>query len=421
MTQGPGRWDRRQDQDPIAPAGTGDEPSSAATPSRPDTRIIRPMPAGTAGPSFETLAMQSALSRARDSSRFETPGADGSPGDARRRPSVRTLVVVAAATILLGVLGGAVWVGLQRDPAVDDQTIVKVSQSPGAEIRSPQDAVRGYLEALSTGDIEEALTFGPSPGAGSGVLLTQQAHAGMPESSWPSEIDVITQDPLATEVDVTYMLAGKPVSTTMRVTRDDAGSYALEQTTVEIQLEVAGGDNLPTLINGTVVDNRLAMRVVPGTYAPTTELSFLAFPESSLITISSLSYSDIPVYLVNPELTNEGTTALFEAARASLDRCLASTELQPAGCPNAIRAPKPVVPGSVQWTLQNRATLWQSVTPTLTAADQSVVVATVPLELRVTMDYTDGTSGSKDDPRSVSIRASMLGGEGSPVTVAWER
>lgn len=420
MTPGPEHWGRRQDQDPIAPGGTGDGPTSAATPTRPDTSIIRPMPTSATGPSFEALAMKSALSRARDTSRFDAPQPSEAPGNATRRPGLPVLVVVAVAAILLGVLGGAAWVGLQRDTAVDDETLVKVSQSPGAEVRSPQDTVRGYLEALSTGDIKEALTFGPSPGTGSDVLLTQQSHAGMPESSRPSEISIITQDPLANEVEVTYTLANAPVSTTMRVTRDDTGSYSLEQTTVEIQLEVAGGDNVPTFINGVEVDNRLAMKVVPGTYTPTTELPFLAFPASQPITISSLSYTN-PVYLINPELTNEGTTALFDAARASLDGCLASKALQPKGCPNAISAPKSVVAGSVEWTLKNRDTLWQSVKPTLAAADQSVVVATVPLDLRVRMKYTDGTSGSAKDDRSVSIRATMLGSAGSPVIVTWER
>lgn len=141
---------------------------------------------------------------------------------------------------------------------------------------------------------------------------------------------------------------GEPVSTTMHVTRDDAGSYALEQTTIEIQMQVVGGDNLRTMVNGVEVDNRLLLKVVPGTYTPSTGLPFLSFPEkSSLITISSLSYSDIAVYLINPELTAEGQTALMDAARAALERCIASKELAPTGCPNARKAPRAEVKGSV--------------------------------------------------------------------------
>ncbi len=423
MTQGPEHWGRRHEHDPIDPAGADEGPTSAATPTRPDTSIIRPMPTGTTGPSFEALEMQSVLSRARDTSRFDEPERGAGSERERRKTPLRTLLVLAVGTVILGVVAGALWVGLYRDPVVDDQTIVKVSTSPGAIIRTPQETVLGYLQALEAGDIALALTFGPSPGTGSDTLLTPEAHAGMPVASRPSNISVITQDPFANVVDVSYTLAGEPVSTTMRVTRDDAGSYSLEQTTIELQIQVVGGDNLPTMVNGVEVDNRILLKVVPGTYTPSTGLPFLTFPEkSSLITISSLSYSDIAVNLLNPELTAEGQTALMDAARASLERCIASKELTPTGCPNARKAPRAVVKGSVAWTLLNQSTVWKTVTPTLSATDQTVAVATVSLDLRVTMDYTDGgSSGKNDELRTVGFSATMLGRDPDSVAVTWER
>ncbi len=425
MTLGPERWGRLQGQDPIAPAGATGGPTSAVTPIRPDTSIIRPMPSSTAGPSFQALAMKSVLSRARDTSRFEAPEAGDRFGHGQRRPPLRLLLVLAVVTVLLGVLGGTVWVALHRDPGIDDQTIVRVSQSPGAKIRSPQETVRGYLKALAVGDIDEALQFGPSVGTGSDALLTPAAQANMPAGSRPSDITIITQDAVVNEVAVSYTLAGKPVSTTMRVTRDDAGSYSLEQTTIDIQLQVVGGDNLPTHVNGIEVDNRLALKVVPGTYAPSTGLPFLEFPEgSSLITISSLSYNDITLSVVNPELTVAGRTALMDAARASLERCIASKELTPTGCPNARRPPadKAVVPGSVVWTLVNRSTVWKDITATLSPADQTVAVGTVALNLSVTMGFTDGsTAGRNDELRTVGFRAIMLGRDPGRVDVIWER
>ncbi len=423
MIRGQEPWGRHRDHGPISPSEPLEDPSSAATPTRDDASIIRPMPTRGDGPAFDTLSMQSALNRARDTSRFAAPETTEDTNSARRRPTLRVLVALTVSVVALGIIGGVLWVNVWREVPIDDATIVKVSRSPGEKIRTPQETVRGYLEALAAGDIRKAVEFGPSPGTGSNLLLTPEAHAGMPEGARPSNINVLTDDPLATEVDVTYTLAGEQVATTMQLNRDDdSGSFELEQSTVTIQLQVVGGENLPMRINGVEVDNRLSFKVVPGTYIPTTELPFLAFPESSSITISSLAKTELDVYTVNPEITPEGHAALFDAARKSLDRCIASTELTPSGCPNAIGARQPVVPGSVVWTNANRSSVWKSFTPTLSSADQTVAVATVSLELSATMQYVDGgTSGNSDVPRTVVLRATMLGRDPASVTVSWER
>ncbi len=419
MSHGPEQWGVRPEHQPIAPPGPSEDPASAATPTRPGSPIIRPMPSGADAPSFENLAMQSVLSRARDDTRFERPAAAEDTGEAKRLP-IRGLLAVAVGVLVLGILAGTLWVSLFREVPVDDDTIVKTSQNPGVEILTPQRVVRGYLDALAAGDIVKALTYGPRGGEGSQVLLSATAHDAMPPESRPSNIAILTEDPLATEVDVTYTLAGQNVATAMRVVRQDNGSYEMARTTVTIQMEMVGGDNLPTFINGSAVDPSLLMEVVPGTYAPSTGLPFVAFPVSSSIGIVSLAYTDTAVFTMNPELTLAGRTALLKQAKASLKRCIAVRELTPTGCPNAIAAPKPVVPGSVRWELTDEDTLWSSFSPTLSSSDQSVAVAAVNLGLRVSMDYTNGQSSGVNDPSStVALRATMLGTDANSVTVIW--
>ena len=54
--------------------------------------------------------------------------------------------------------------------------------------------------------------------------------------------------------------------------------------------------------------------------------------------------------------------------------------------------------------------------------DQTIGTATVSLQYRVTMTYTDGrTSGNNDLSRNVSISATMVGQNADEVSVIWDR
>lgn len=396
-------------------------PASAPTPPRPGVNIIRPAPASAGPSSFDAIAMKSVLSRARDASRFEAPEVEEDATRTRRPFPLRALLTVLVGVAVLGVLAGVVYVTFFREVKPDDQTIVSMTATASnAHITTPQEVVQGYLDALAAGDIETALTFGPPGGDGSAILLTPENHQKMATNARPTNVTILTDDPLATEVEVSYTLAGQDVSTAMRVTRQDDGSYRLARTTVTILTQVSGGANLPMLINGVEVDHSRPMEVVPGTYAISTGLPFISYPDTNSITIQSLAYTDTTVFPVNPQLTDAGRTALFDRAQASLAACLAQRELTPTGCPNAIRAPKPIVVGSPQWRLLNDP--WQTFNPSLKPDDQTIGTATVTIRTRVTMTYTDGrTSGNNDQNRSVRISANLLGKEPADVTIVWDR
>lgn len=417
---GSGSPQRGSDQQPIPPHQQGaQDPASEATPARPDSNVIRPIPTGSAGPSFDALAMQDVLSRARDSRRFEAPEIEE---EAPKRPfPLRALLVTLAVVLVVGMGAGLFYVQFLRNVEQDPDTIVEVTATATRSVlQTPQAAVRGYFEALADGDIEEALSYGPPGGSGSMLLLEPEAHAAMPVDSRPSDIEVITEDPHASEVEVSYVLGGEEVTTSVKVNRLDSGDYQLARTTVTVLTQVAGGDNLPMFINGTEADHTIPLEVVPGTYSLSTELPFIAYPSEASFRIQSLAYTDVTVFPVNPQLTAQGRDALLASAQTSLTRCMASEALTPTGCPNAIRATKPVVQGSVEWTLLNDP--WSTFNPTLDSDDQTVGIATVSLEYRVTMTYTDGhTSGNNDLSRNVSISATMVGQSTDEVTVTWDR
>lgn len=422
MSDGSGRWGRDHDQDPVLPTGPGDGPSSPSTPTRPGSHIIRPMPTGEGAGSFEDLARRSVLSRAQDDSRFVAPEtADVTRGG--RAISTRALLTLAVAMLVLGIAAGVLWVNVFRTEKGDDETIVKPSAGSTAKQYSPQEAVLGYLEALSEGRVEDALALGAGPQEGeSEVLLEQSSYDAMPVASRPNDIRILTQDPLATEIRVEYTLSGEKVSTTMRVVRGENDSYSLERTTVTIQLQVVGSESLPVQLNGITIDPQLPLAVLPGTYRPSTELAMIAFLDAEPISIPSTAYADTVDFLINPELTPEGSAGFEQAARDSLDRCMASRELAPAGCPNEITGARPVVPGSIRWELLKQGEVWGSFKPSLSTLDQTRATATLSMVARATMDYTDATtSGQNDIVLNVTVSASMLSDDPSSISVVWGR
>lgn len=400
----------------------GDPPASQATPTRPDTHIIRPMPTSSQGPDFEAIAMQSVLSRARDSTRFVPP-----PPAQQEQPRapfpLRAFVLVIVVTLVVGAALGVVWVRFLRPAATtDDDTIVRPTTTSDEVVGSSTAAsvVEDYLGALARGDVEEAMKYGPGTNLGSRILLTNEAYARMPQESRPGNIEILTTDPGATEIQVRYMLAGSPVETGYRVVRRDDDTWQLAQGSITATWQIAGGANVPLFINGVEVDHSQPIQLVPGTYQLGTGQEFIAFPDSSTITIQSLAYSEDPLFPVTPELTEAGRSAFLASARSSLTRCLARQELAPEGCPNGVRTSLPVDASTIRWRLVGDP--WDNFNASLWAEDQSVATATVSLRMEVEMTYANGNyAGTTPVNTNSRLRANMLGSDPESVSIRWER
>lgn len=366
--------------------------------------------------------MQSVLSRARDSSRFVAP--DPPQPERPRAPfPFRAFVVVIVVTLVVGAALGVAWVRFLRPAATaDDDTIVRPTTTSDEVVGSATAAavVEAYLSALARGDVEEAVRYGPGTALGSRVLLTDEAYARMPADSRPSDIEILTTDPGATEVRVRYVLAGSPVEASYRAVRRDDDTWQLARGSVTATWQIAGGANVPLFINGVEVDHSQPIQLVPGTYQLSTGLDFIAFPGSSAVTIQSLAYSEDPLFPVTPELTEAGRSAFLAGARSSLTRCLSRQELAPEGCPNGVRASLPVDASSIRWRLLGDP--WDNFNASLWAEDQSMATATVSLRMEVEMNYANGNyAGLTPVNANSRLRANLLGGEADAVTVVWER
>lgn len=413
----PGRGRPPRPERAVFPAAPGSDPASEATPVRADlSGHAPPPPSHPADP----VGMQSVLTRARDQSRFEAPVIEEK---VERRPlSVKALLGGFLAVALIGMTIGFVYVNFIREVPEDPTVVPEVTATASATNlpSTPQDVVAEYFNALADGDIDHALSLGAPAGQGLNTLLTPEAHAETRAGSPIADLTVLTDDPLSTEVDVSYTLGGQPINTTVRLQRLDTGDYRLARTTSSVQLQLVGGQNLPVLVNGTAVNHGQALELVPGSYEVTTGLPHLAYPEDNSFTISTLASRDVQMMPVNPQLTESGRNAFMEAAKASLDRCLTQKELTPTGCPFAMEAPGAINQSTIEWSTLSDP--WEGVAPSLKTEDQSVAVMTVNIRTRVTFTYADGsTSGNNDQTWTAQVSANMLGSAADDVAVVWTR
>lgn len=400
---------------PINPQYVSGDPSSAATPVRPMRDTVRPMPQE---PTFDAQGLRSVLTRARDQSRFEAPVIEE---ERQRRPfPVKGLLATLVGVLVIGIVAGFVYVNYVREVAPDPDVAVQASGSQSVEpIQTPQQVVVEYFNALQSGDIERAMALGDRGGTGLGTLITPQAYARTRELSPIGNLKILTDDPAAVEVRVSYTVGDEPVDAAIRLIRLDDGSYRMARTTVTVQLQVVGGQNLPMKINGQDVDHTQQLEVVPGSYELDSGLPFIAYPANNNFRINSLSRADPQLLTVNPQLTEAGRSTLMDNARRSLDRCIAQKELTPTGCPNGIIAGQSVNQSTIDWQLLNDP--WGRVTPTLSSEDQSIALMSVGLHTNVAFTYSNGDrSTNNPHQETVRVRANMLGRTADDVVVVWE-
>ncbi|RRD46984.1 hypothetical protein [Tessaracoccus sp. OH4464_COT-324] len=356
---------------------------------------------------------------ATDQDRFVAPPVEQEHARAPLPWKAAAYTLVLVLTIAVGL--GYVYVKYLNTQVYDPNTLVITNTGPEpAKRRSPQETVRGYLEALAAGDIEKALTFGEIKGDGSRALLNPDAHRRMRQKAPITEIMVHTTDEKALNVEVSYRLAGNKVEATMPLVKVENGFYALANVTTSVLLELNNAQRLPLRLAGVEVEEFEAIEVVPGIYELSTGLDFIEFPSSNTITISSLQFAQKTPFPAIPQLTSKGSEAFRTAVARSLEACVARTELAPEGCPQARRAARPIVEGSVRWQLVGNP--FARVEPGLSTQDQTRATLNADLQMTLTFEYTDGSSpGTEEVHVSTTVSADMMGSDGDKLEVRWER
>lgn len=276
--------------------------------------------------------------------RFTAPEA---PRVARKavRPTLWVLGLVVV--IVVGFVSYLIW-DRNRPVTVSSQIVVPTSAAASAPRVARGDlAVKGYLEALAAGDITKALSYGPV-GGGSRALLVADALKASNAAAPITNINVTPADVTASTIHASYQLGTQAVVSDFKVVKRDDGNWQLAASTTTVRLEAKRSTDVPLLINGQAIGPVVELELVPGTYTMTTGLPYLQYQSSTSITVNDLSYSkpisDLPV-----DVTDQGKTALTQAAQASLAACMDYKQLAPTNCPMGSEAvAAPIIPSSIK-------------------------------------------------------------------------
>ena len=323
--------------------------------------------------------------------RFEAPAAAAASGGVRRRRLPRWLVATVGVTIL-ALVAGATWWRFLRPTVVDPAIVVPTSAAPvdKPKVSRPDDAVRGYLEALRDGDIAKALSYGPV-GPGSQVLLTPAAAREAKARAPIANVDVPAVSGTTSVVRARFTIGTEAVDRTFGVSKTDDGGWQLTKSTTTVQLSAKRSPRVPLLVNKQALDNVAVLELVPGAYHFETGLPFLRYVSSTDLRVQSLDYSE-PIQVLNLELTDEGRAALLQQGQASMRACLEQPVLSPPNCPFGFSAPQQVT--SIRWTQTKDP--WPGAQFTLTREDAAVAEANFTISLNASVDYANGSTSERN-------------------------
>lgn len=406
---------------PVDPWADDPGAASQATPVRPDridreaepTTIRRRRNLPSSPPSAQVFA-------GRPTDRFVAPVEEG---PAQKRPvPYRKLAIGILALVIVAIAIGAVYVRYFYRPGVDGGTVVPPDPSTSqVKVERPDEVVRRYLTALSTGDVATALQFGPVNGQGSTALLTEQAYRESLRTHPISNIQVPNIETNTSEVRASYRLGDQDVSSVFRMRRTDDGNWQLAHTTVTVRFDAVNSSNLPLIINGVEVPGANPLfELLPGYYSVATGLPFVTYPQTNAVLLSNLEYDGTAVRTLNPTLTDDGAEALMTMAQQSLSSCLATKELAPANCPNRVTALQPVNADTITWTLVGDPL--GTARPALNSSDLSRGEVSMSLQFIPDWVYADGSTPGRraTEPISANISASLDVASAAELRPLWQ-
>ena len=276
--------------------------------------------------------------------RFTAPEEKKTRNTRRARPTIWVLGVVGV--IIAGLISYFVW-DQNRPVAVSSEIVVPTSaQASAPKVPRGDLAVKGYLEALASGDIDKAISYGPV-GGGSRALLVQAALAASIAAAPLTNINVTPADATASTIHAAYQLGTQAVVSDYKVVKKDDGNWQLASSTTTVRLSAKRSDSVPLIINGQTIGPVVELELVPGTYTMETGLPYLAYQSTIKITVNDLSYTkaiaELPV-----DVTSEGKDALIRAAQASLAACMDYQQLSPPNCPMNEPTSRPVIASTIR-------------------------------------------------------------------------
>ncbi len=291
----------------------------------------------------------------------------------------------------------------------------------GAGARTAEDAVKGYLEALSKGDANAALAFGSDQPASKDFLtddiLKQQV------AKWPiTNVRVLSANETGdmAQVHVVANFGEQSSDQTLPVKKQDgrwklsAAAAKLSLTASTLTTNPATGQALPAppiALFGKAISSGSAVYVFPGFLDLGSTNEYISVTAARPVLLDALMVQGVAMPSgVQVQLSGAGSAAAKKAVADAIAECAKSTALSPPGCPQNVPNPT-LADGTAHWEAPDLGGLQY----TFMSYDMKLRVMGAS-EWGLTADSTGGTpmQGSPLIPMMGEIDMTQ-----NPLTVKW--
>ena len=275
----------------------------------------------------------------------------------RRSKRMVIMAAVLAAALVLVVVGVGIAVTSGPKPkastsqsgatAPSGSAASAASQSPTpAPAALPSDAVRGYLEALASGNAARATSYAAQAPA-ERALLTNAVLAESKKRAPITAISVPTvDDQNATSVTASYAIGSTNVSASYPVVKL-AEAWKLVSVTAAVAVDYSEAAGMK--INGVGVHGSV-IQLFPGSYAVTATSKNLTFGKRTFV-VKAVG-TNLEQHATPVTLTGAGKKRAVSAARDDLNRCLTTKAIAPKNCPFGVRSNGYTnVTSTIRWTV----------------------------------------------------------------------
>ena len=275
----------------------------------------------------------------------------------------------------------------------------------GGGSRSPEAAVRGYLEALAAGDSAKALSFAQTT-PDDLTFLTDEILAASNAKNPITITSIKVDDPSSTyaEVIANYNIGAQVVNAKFWVERFDK-DYKLNSVAVKVDLSFTYVKDIGMKINGVSLDGQKLTNayLFPGIYTVTIDNPILALDKE---TFTITDPSDYPDTYFRIDISSEGQTMLAAATAAKLSGCLKEQETMTtcgfgSTTPTNNGKPIDINKSTIQWTVTDGKADYSGVTFNYSSYDGDTI-ATAYNYISIRSDLFDTAGKSYWKTYSVS-------------------
>jgi len=251
---------------------------------------------------------------------FMPMGQPQPPAPKKSKTALTIVICVVVLAVIAAIIGGYFLLSNKDDPS---------KPVPAGEAKTPEAAVRGYLQALADGRAADALSFAATAPSNTTYLTDEvlaASNAINPITEITATKDTTSSSQYAT-VTASYKIGSQSVNTKFYVTQYDK-YYKLEDVASRVYLSTMVGGDVDLKLNGVALTSTglsSTVTLFPGTYQMTVSNSLLTMNNNQFVITDPMSYPDTSGMKL--ALTSDATGKFQTAVQTAMDKCMSEKAL----------------------------------------------------------------------------------------------